>query len=50
LYRSEACDWICGSRLGGTVSAQSNTSFVLLSTDSALAVVFDEIFATTLLA
>src|SRR5881397_663715 len=46
--RLAACDWICGSRLPGISSAQSNTSAVLLSTDSALESTFAEIFTLTL--
>src|SRR3981081_1524872 len=46
-YRSLACDWICGSRLPGTVSAQSNTSALFCSTDSAFASTFDEILTFT---
>ena len=45
--RSDAFELICGSRLPGIVSAQSNTSAVLLSTDSALESTFDEIFTLT---
>ena len=45
--RLDACDWICGSRLPGIVSAQSNTSAELLSTESALASTFDEILTLT---
>ena len=37
--------WTWDRRLGGIVSAKSNTSAELLSTDRALAVVLDEIFA-----
>ena len=46
--RPDAWDLICGSKLPGIVSAQSNTSAVLLSTASALESTFDEIFALTL--
>jgi len=48
VYRSLACDWICGSRLPGIVSAQSNTSALFCSTASAFASTFDEIFTSTL--
>src|SRR5258708_39517096 len=46
-YRSAAWDWICGSRLPGIVSAQSNTSTVLLSTPSAFESTFEEILTLT---
>ena len=42
-YRSAACDWICGSRLPGIVSKESNTSAWLFRTDSAFESTFDEI-------
>src|SRR5437588_921067 len=42
--RLEAWLWICGSRLPGIVSAQSNTSAEFWSTDSAFASTLLEIF------
>src|SRR5436305_11488004 len=45
--RSLACDWTCGSRLPGIVSAQSNTSALFCSTDSAFASTFEEILTLT---
>src|SRR5581483_3010946 len=46
-YWPEALAWICGSRLPGIVSAQSNTSALPFSTDSAFASTFEEIFTFT---
>src|SRR5947209_14883685 len=44
--RSEACELIWASRLPGMMSAQSNTSVELLSTDSAPAVTLELIFTS----
>src|SRR5690348_10488967 len=43
-YRSFACELICGSRLPGIVSAQSNTSALFWSTDRAFDETFELIF------